>query len=477
MATATKGIRGLRVQVQRFGSFLSGMVMPNIGAFIAWGIITALFIPTGWAPNASLAELVGPTITYLLPLLIGFTGGKLMHDARGGVVGALATMGVIVGTEIPMFLGAMIMGPLGGFVIKKFDHFIEGKVKPGLEMLVNNFSVGIIGGLLMIGGFEIFGPIMTGLDDVMAAAVGAIVSAQLLPLASLFIEPAKILFLNNAINHGILSPLGLDQVSEAGKSVLFLLEANPGPGLGLLLAYSVFGSGAAKKTAPGAAFIQFIGGIHEIYFPYVLMKPVLLLGMIAGGMSGILTFVIFDVGLVAPASPGSIIAVLAMAARGSYVGLIAGVLISATVTFVISAVLLKTSKAKETSLEEATANVGAMKGKSSITSSLVAADSIKSLAEVEHIIFACDAGMGSSAMGASVLRNKINKAGLPIKVTNTSISNLPADAEFVITHQDLTERAVEQVPDAEHRSVENFLNAAYYDQLVQEIEKARNKIS
>ncbi|MGA9231720.1 MAG: PTS mannitol transporter subunit IIBC, partial [Exiguobacterium oxidotolerans] len=268
-----------------------------------------------------------------------------------------------------------------------------------------------------------------------------------------------------------------DQVSEAGKSVLFLLEANPGPGLGLLLAYSVFGSGAAKKTAPGAAFIQFIGGIHEIYFPYVLMKPVLLLGMIAGGMSGILTFVIFDVGLVAPASPGSIIAVLAMAARGSYVGLIAGVLISATVTFVISAVLLKTSKAKETSLEEATANVGAMKGKSSITSSLVAADSIKSLAEVEHIIFACDAGMGSSAMGASVLRNKINKAGLPIKVTNTSISNLPANAEFVITHQDLTERAVEQVPDAEHRSVENFLNAAYYDQLVQEIEKARNKIS
>ncbi len=356
----------------------------------------------------------------------------------------------------------MIMGPLGGYVIKKFDQLIEGKVKPGLEMLVNNFSVGIIGGLLMLGGFKVFGPLMTGLDDIMAAGVGAIVSAHLLPLASLFIEPAKILFLNNAINHGILSPLGLDQVNEAGKSVLFLLEANPGPGLGLLLAYSFFGSGAAKKTAPGAAFIQFIGGIHEIYFPYVLMKPVLLLAMIAGGMSGILTFVLFDVGLVAPASPGSIIAVLAMASRGSYVGLIA--------------VLLKTSKAKETSLEEASANVSAMKGKQSIASSLVSADA-KPLAEVEHIIFACDAGMGSSAMGASVLRNKINKAGLPIKVTNTSISQLPPNAELIITHRDLTERAKEQVPSAEHRSVDNFLNAGYYDQLVHEIETARNKIS
>ncbi len=476
MATAQNGARGIRVQVQRFGSFLSGMVMPNIGAFIAWGIITALFIPTGWAPNKELGELVGPTITYLLPLLIGYTGGKLMHDVRGGVVGTLATMGVIVGTEIPMFLGAMIMGPLGGYVIKKFDHLIEGKVKPGLEMLVNNFSVGIIGGLLMLGGFKVFGPLMTGLDDIMAAGVGAIVSAHLLPLASLFIEPAKILFLNNAINHGILSPLGLDQVNEAGKSVLFLLEANPGPGLGLLLAYSFFGSGAAKKTAPGAAFIQFIGGIHEIYFPYVLMKPVLLLAMIAGGMSGILTFVLFDVGLVAPASPGSIIAVLAMASRGSYIGLIAGVLVSASVTFVVSTVLLKTSKAKETSLEEASANVSAMKGKQSIASTLVSADA-KPLAEVEHIIFACDAGMGSSAMGASVLRNKINKAGLPIKVTNTSISQLPQNAELIITHRDLTERAKEQVPTAEHRSVDNFLNAGYYDQLVHEIETARNKIS
>ncbi len=437
------------------------------------GIITALFIPTGWWPNEKLAELVGPTITYLLPLLIGFTGGKLLHDVRGGVVGALATMGVIVGTDIPMFLGAMIMGPLGGYVIRQVDRALEGKVKAGFEMLVNNFSVGIIGGLLMLGGFEIFGPIMSALDKVMAAGVDWIVGAKLLPVASLFIEPAKVLFLNNAINHGILSPLGVDQVADAGKSVLFLLEANPGPGLGLLLAYMFFAKGAAKRTAPGAAIIHFLGGIHEIYFPYVLMKPILILAMIAGGATGIFTFVLFDVGLVAPASPGSIFAILAMASRGSYLGLVAGILLSAAVTFAVASVILKSSAAEEVSLEEATQNVSAMKGKQSYASALVT----DRLDKVDHIIFACDAGMGSSAMGASVLRNKVNKANLPIKVTNTSISNLPKGAQFVITHEDLTERAEAQAPNAIHRSVTNFLNADYYDQLVEEIKAERSKIS
>ena len=473
MANTQASSGGVRVKVQRFGSFLSGMVMPNIGAFIAWGIITALFIPTGWWPNENLAELVGPTITYLLPLLIGFTGGKLLHDVRGGVVGALATMGVIVGTDIPMFLGAMIMGPLGGYVIRQVDRALEGKVKAGFEMLVNNFSVGIIGGLLMLGGFEIFGPIMSALDKVMASGVNWIVSAKLLPIASLFIEPAKVLFLNNAINHGILSPLGIDQVADAGKSVLFLLEANPGPGLGLLLAYMFFAKGAAKRTAPGAAIIHFLGGIHEIYFPYVLMKPVLILAMIAGGATGIFTFVLFDVGLVAPASPGSIFAILAMASRGSYLGLVAGILLSAAVSFAVASVILKSSAAEEVSLEEATQNVSAMKGKQSYASALVT----DRLDKVDHIIFACDAGMGSSAMGASVLRNKVNKANLPIKVTNTSISNLPKDAQFVITHEDLTDRAEAQAPNAMHRSVTNFLNADYYDQLVEEIKAARSKIS
>lgn len=273
---------GFRVKVQRFGSYLSGMIMPNIGAFIAWGLITALFIPSGYLPNEQLASLVGPMINYLLPLLIGYTGGKLVYDHRGGVLGATATIGVIVGSDIPMFLGAMIMGPLGGYLIKKIDQLFKDRIKSGFEMLVNNFTAGILGAILVAIAFYAIGPVVLGLNKALAAGVDIIVNAHLLPLASIFIEPAKVLFLNNAINQGILGPLGVEQAAKTGQSVLFLLETNPGPGLGVLLAYMFFGRGNAKQSAPGAIVIQFLGGIHEIYFPYILMKPKLILAVIAG---------------------------------------------------------------------------------------------------------------------------------------------------------------------------------------------------
>ena len=286
---------GFRVKIQRFGSHLSGMIMPNIGAFIAWGLITALFIETGWTPNAKLAELVGPMITYLLPLLIGYTGGKMVYAERGGVVGAIATMGVVVGADIPMFLGAMVMGPLGGFLIKKVDDLFRGKIKAGFEMLVNNFSAGVLGAIIAIIGFLYVGPIVEGLSSILSSGVQWIVDAKLLPLASIFIEPAKVLFLNNAINQGVLGPIGVEQAKEVGKSILFLLETNPGPGLGVLLAYCLFGKGTSKQTAPGAVIIHFLGGIHEIYFPYILMKPMLLLAVIGGGMGGVFTFSCYTV--------------------------------------------------------------------------------------------------------------------------------------------------------------------------------------
>ncbi|MCW5953288.1 MAG: PTS transporter subunit EIIC, partial [Propionibacteriaceae bacterium] len=327
-----------RVAVQKFGTFLSNMVMPNIAAFIAWGLITAIFIEVGWInliakqpADSWVAALggwgdfagggiVGPTITYLLPILIGYTGGKLVYDVRGGVVGAIATIGVITGTSIPMFMGAMIMGPLGGWSMKKLDALWEHKIRPGFEMLVNNFSAGIWGGILAIFAFFVMSPIVTAVSNAAGEAVGWLIKTGLLPLTSILIEPAKVLFLNNAINHGILTPFGTQQVTEMGKSVLYLLEANPGPGLGLLLAFMLFGTGAAKASASGAAIIHFIGGIHEIYFPYVLMKPILLLAMIAGGMTGVFTNVLFGIGLRAPAAPGSIIAVYAQTAPDSFLG-------------------------------------------------------------------------------------------------------------------------------------------------------------
>ncbi|MCY8513910.1 PTS mannitol transporter subunit IICB [Bacillus atrophaeus] len=466
---------GMKVKIQRFGSYLSGMIMPNIGAFIAWGIITALFIPAGWLPNEQLNTLVSPMITYLLPLLIAYTGGKMIYDHRGGVVGATAAIGVIVGSDIPMFLGAMIMGPLGGYLIKQIDKLFKDKVRQGFEMLINNFTAGIIGAILTIIAFYAIGPVVLSLNKILAAGVEMIVHANLLPIASVFVEPAKVLFLNNAINHGILSPIGIEQAANTGKSILFLVEANPGPGLGILLAYMFFGKGSSKSTAPGAAVIHFFGGIHEIYFPYILMKPMLILAAIAGGASGLLTFSIFNAGLVAASSPGSIFAILAMTPRGNYLGVIAGVIVATAVSFIVSAVILKSSKAGEEDLTAAAEKMQAMKGKNSQAAAALT-ETEKETAEVTHenvnkIIFACDAGMGSSAMGASILRNKVKKAELDISVTNTAINNLPSDADIVITHKDLTERAKAKLPNVTHISVDNFLNSPKYDELIEKLKK------
>ncbi|WP_049095727.1 PTS mannitol transporter subunit IICBA [Klebsiella oxytoca] len=462
----------IKIKVQSFGRFLSNMVMPNIGAFIAWGIITALFIPTGWLPNETLAKLVGPMITYLLPLLIGYTGGKLVGGERGGVVGAITTMGVIVGADMPMFLGSMIAGPLGGWAIKKFDVWVDGKIKSGFEMLVNNFSAGIIGMILAILAFLGIGPAVEVLSKILAAGVNFMVAHDMLPLASIFVEPAKILFLNNAINHGIFSPLGIQQSHDLGKSIFFLIEANPGPGMGVLLAYMFFGRGSAKQSAGGAAIIHFLGGIHEIYFPYVLMNPRLILAVILGGMTGVFTLTLLNGGLVSPASPGSILAVLAMTPKGAYFANIAAIVAAMAVSFVVSAVLLKTSKVKEEDdIEAATRRMQDMKAQSKGGATpLAAGDVANDLSHVRKIIVACDAGMGSSAMGAGVLRKKVHDAGLSnISVTNCAINNLPPDVDLVITHRDLTERAMRQVPQAQHISLTNFLDSGLYTSLTERL--------
>lgn len=332
--------KGLKATIQRFGGYLAGMVMPNISAFIAWGLITALFIPTGWLPNETFAQLVSPMISMLLPILIGYTGGRMVHGQRGAVVGAVATVGVAIGADVPMLLGAMIVGPLTAYLLRLFDKSIEGRVKPGFEMLIDTFSGGIIGGGMALLGLWRIGPVVSWLTNIAGDAVQWLVDQSLLPLASVLVEPAKVLFLNNAINHGVFGPVGATQVTESGKSILFMIESNPGPGLGLLLAFLLFGPKSLRPTTPAAIVVHFLGGIHEIYFPYVLMKPRLILAMIAGGASGVLTFIITGAGLVATPAPGSIFAYLAVTPRGAHLGVLLGITIAAAVSFAVAGALL-----------------------------------------------------------------------------------------------------------------------------------------
>jgi PTS system mannitol-specific IIC component len=485
------------------------MIMPNIPALIAWGIITAFFIPVGWTPNADLSTLVGPVIHYLLPTLIAYTGGHMVYKVRGAVVGSIATFGAIAGSDllvanfnatlaegdpqlgqVHMFIGAMILGPLGAWSMKQLDRLWDGKVKAGFEMLINMFSAGIWGFVMAVVGFYPIAWLVNGLMNVLGTAVNWLIDTGLLPLTSIIIEPAKVFFLNNAINHGVLTPLGTSQVDaqvaagEAPKSILFLLEANPGPGVGLLLAFTIFGIGAARASAPGAAVIQFFGGIHEVYFPFALMKPALILALIGGGMTGVTTNLLFDSGLRAPAAPGSIFAVFAQTASDSYLGVTLSVVLSAAVSFIIATIILRASRKRDLAaadtadarLADAVAQTTANKGKdSAVLSGLAASAAAGDVATktVNKVVFACDAGMGSSAMGASVLRNKFKKAGVDVDVTNAAIANLAGDEDLVITQNELTERARQQAPNAIHVSVDNFMNSPKYDEVVELVKEQK----
>ena len=464
----------MKEKVQKFGRFLSGMVMPNIGAFIAWGLIAALFIDAGWFPNKTINGMVGPMLSYLLPILIAYTGGKAVGGQKGAVAGTLATLGAIASTDATMFIGAMICGPLGGWCIKKFDEKMEGHIPAGFEMVVNNFSVGIIGGVLAVLSIFVIGPACVKITDVLGAGVGFLVDHSLLPLTAVLVEPAKVLFLNNAINHGVFTPIGTEQAAELGKSILFMIESNPGPGLGLLLAYCVAGKGETRSSAGAAAVIQFVGGIHEIYFPYVLMNPIVILGPMIGNMAGIFTLSILGGGLAAAASPGSIIAELLMTPKGGYFANIVGIAVAAAVSFAISVFLLKFF-GKDASLAEAQAQVAASKaaskGQAPVESSTGADVDIKS---VKKIVFACDAGMGSSAMGATMVRNKLKDAGITdIEVIHHPVSEIPGDCQIVVTHHELSGRAAERAPQARIIPIKNFMGAPEYDTLVKELLDAR----
>ena len=464
----------MKERVQKFGRFLSGMVMPNIGAFIAWGLIAAFFIPDGWFPNDTINGMVGPMLRFLLPILIGYTGGKAVGGQKGAVTGALATLGAIAATESTMFIGAMICGPLGGWCIKKFDKAMEGHIPAGFEMVVNNFSVGIIGAILAILSIYVIAPVCVTLTDWLGAGVQFLVDRSLLPLTAVLVEPAKVLFLNNAINHGVFTPIGTEQAMEMGKSILFMIESNPGPGLGLLLAYCVAGKGETRSSAGAAAVIQFVGGIHEIYFPYVLMNPIVILGPMIGNIVGIFTLSALGGGLAAAASPGSIIAEMLMTPRGGYLANIAGIGIAAVVSFFISVFLLKFF-GKDASLEEAQAQVAASKAASKGQAVPAAsAGASVSAKDVRKIVFACDAGMGSSAMGATMVRNKLKDAGITdIEVIHYPVGEIPGDCQIVVTHHELSGRAAQRAPQARIIPIKNFMGAPEYNTLVQELLDAR----
>lgn len=471
-------IKNKVVKLQQMGRLLSSIIMPNIGAFITWGLLSAMFLPHGWWPNESLANIVVTMGIYLLPMLIGYTGGKVVYDHRGGVLGAIAAMGISVGSTVPMFFGAMLVGPLAALLIKKFDKIIERKIPNGFEMLVNNFSTGILGCVFAVIAFAGLSPVLVFLVQCLGNMVDNVIAVGALPVASLVIEPAKILFLNNGINHGVLNPLAMEQAVQSGKSILFLLETNPGPGLGVLLAYWLCAKGKVKQSAPSAIIIHFLGGIHEIYFPYILMQPKLLLALIAGSASGVFVFSTLGAGLVAMPSPGSIVALVAMTPKGGLFAVLAGVFVSATVSFLFASILINrnvyensdaSSDESGDELTVARETLAQIKESNPLIGHNTIPEGLASLASIKTIAIACDAGMGSSVMGANRLRRIFEKAGVKISVISCSIDELDSCTDLVITHESLSHRAHILCPDSVHIGITDFINSELYPQLASQL--------
>lgn len=462
--------------VQRFGNFLAAMVMPSLGVFVAWGMLAALVAPTGWFPSPDVAELIQPIMTYALPLLIGFTGGSIVHGVRGGAIGALATMGVVVGADVTMVIGAMVMGPTAAWLLKKIDSLMEGRAKAGFEMLLASFSMGILGVAVATAAHLAIGPAVQAAMVVLTSSMNWIVGHHLLPLLAIPVAPAQMVFANNAINFGIMMPLGLEQVAQSGKSILFLVDANPGPSVGTLLAISLFGKGSAKRTAPLAALVAGVGGIGEVYFPFVLMKPKLILATMGGIATSLALFAALGGGTTATPSPGSVLMMVALspsnALLANLIGFFGGMVVSLLIGFLLLRWERPGKNGSEVDLPAKSDGDNARSGAAGLLHAY-------SATPVHTVVVACDAGMGSSAMGSSILRDKLRAASLQVDVRNSKIEAIPRGVDLIVTHTQLSERARQLHDDGRTRfmTITNFLEGDQYDDIVEYVRRANSESS
>ncbi len=423
--------------LRELGNYLSSLIMPNLSVFIAWGLINFL---ANFASGKMYLLLNGTEdilINFLLPLLIGYTGGKKIDHNRGGAIAGIATLGIMVGNDNSAVLGAMIIGPIAVMCFKRLNILILRKIQNGYEMLLQNILAGVVGTLFCLVGLFVLTPIINFSTLLAISGVHFLITHHLLPLVNVIIEPLKVFFFNNAINHGVLTPLGLNMVKETGQSILFLLEVNPGPGLGILLAFSFYGNQEERKQGAGASMIHFFGGIHEVYFPFVLKEPKLFLVAILSGITGTTIFQFLNAGLTMPVSPGSIILMLTSAPSHSRISLLLGVLGSALVSFILSLIiLLNRNDEKNIAVE--------IKGESQM---------------IDQIIVACDAGIGSSAMGANLVDKELKRLGIELPVTNQSIYEVENNrTSLILVHSQLKNQLQELAPKVQILEIDNFLD-------------------
>lgn len=428
-----------------YTNYLSRMMMPNLSIFIAWMIISFALSQLNIEP-VYIQKVEKGILQLVLPLMIAYTGGELQSRGRGGIAAVVAVFGLILMTDAPQVFGAMALGPSAGWLIKHLDQMMKDKVRVGYEMITANVSVGVIGSLLFLVSYFLLAPLFEGISQVSYQVVDFFVRNNVFAGIHLILEPMKVFFFNNIINHGLLTPLGIEDAAVHGSSLLFLIETNPGPGMGVLIAYCWLGAKTIRTNAATALVVQALGGIHEVYFPFVLLHPALFVAPIIGGGSGTLIFQLFDAGLKAPASPGSLLIIMANAPLSKMLGIFAGITVSTIVSFSIASVILKRPQKNH--------EVKNMSNRKQIT----------------EIIVACDAGMGSSAIGASILKRQLQEAQLSIPVRYESIYRVDDQAHILlVTQKELAAIAQKKAPHVQHFHVENFLAKEEYTGLIDQI--------
>lgn len=537
-------------KIRKIGRFYSSVIIKNIALFITYGLLSAVFSEYGWFPKENIYNMAQIIYQVLIPVCLGLTAGKKAGKEMGGLVGAITSIGVLMVENAPVITGSILLGGVGGYIADKLYERIQRKIRMGFEMLTKNVTIAIIGSIFAMLSYFIMAPILVGVDTFLLKGISELIEIHMLPLASVLIEPAKVFFLNNNMNHGILVPIGMEQIQTTGKSILFLIETNPGPGMGILMTYYILKK-RDKKEIGSYFIVESLGGIHEVYFPYVLENLKLILAVIVGGMSGILCFSIFDVGVVGPVSPGSMLTIFLMTRRESFLGIFLGIIVSAIVTCIIALIILmiekrekkkKNKKRKENSgegnsckieqdnnkknsykieqdnnekniykkeqdnneknsykieqgndekniykmenrMNEIDQNHDAIENRNIKEFNLL--EGVKKEMNNQNVIlyqkidvpkkiyFICDAGLGSSAMGASLLRKRLRQEGIEsIQVVHSAVDDISEEIEFLICQKEFFDKIEKTGYQGEIYMVEGLLNISEYEPLIQKWKEA-----
>ncbi len=491
----------MKQYIERIGKFYSHIILENVGLFIAYGILSILFSEGGWFPSSTLTPIIEMIYFIVIPVLISYTTGRRIGGNVGGLVAAMAGLGFFSVDGSSYMLGALLTAPMAGWIAKRGLNWIKAHTVVGFEMLFRNLFIGIVGSILLLFSSYCFNPILNQLKNILTWLLDQLFSYNLVPFMSFLIEPGKVMFLNNTINHGLLVPLGIEQVEYMGSSVLFLLETNPVPGFGILLAYFLIEK-KEKKNLLVNMVIQLVGGIHELYFPYVLSNSILFLAVIAGGMAGNFCFLLLQSGVIAPPSPGSILTILLLSPGKNLFGNLFGIAVSAMVSCIIAVIILKRKQTLlkgQMILQEESGE----KNRTILKKSVVFENQDKtdqktvwnngncpkeeleknaelsnteqkeySMKTVKKVYFVCQGGFGSSAMGAAILRRKLKNAGFfNIEVANIAIDDIPNDADVIFCQKEIESNLKKIETKAEIHYLENLSQSLEYDNWISSLRK------